>query len=63
MICTHILCVSAVIYLKNTIMSYWEEKEAANPTDPVPFSIHETDKAQVRDSIVEAVIHAPTPIR
>lgn len=54
---------AAVIYLKNTIMSYWEEKEAANPTDPVPFSIHETDKAQVRDSIVEAVIHAPTPIR
>lgn len=56
-------CFVGVIYLKNTITSHWEEKELSQPTDPVPFSIHESDKAQVRDSIVEAVIQAPIPIR
>ena len=54
---------AAVIYLKNTITQSWEEKPASNASDPVPFSIHESDKVQIRDNLIEAVIGAPPPIR
>ena len=54
---------AAVIYLKNTITQSWEEKQPSNPTDPVPFSIHESDKVQIRENLVEAVVAAPPPIR
>lgn len=54
---------AAVIYLKNTITQSWEEKQPSNPSDPVPFNIHETDKVQIRENLVEAVVNAPPPIR
>ena len=54
---------TGVIYLKNMITQFWEEREAAHPTDPVPFSIHEQDKQAIRDNLVEAVIGAPDPVR
>ena len=54
---------AGVIYLKNMISQFWAEKEADNPADAVPFSIHEQDKKPIRDSIIEAIIHAPDPVR
>ena len=34
-----------------------------NPSDPVPFNIHEQDRLAIRNNVVEAIIHAPDPIR
>jgi len=48
-----------VIYLKNLISSNWAEKEDG----PTEFSIHEQDRAMIRDAIVDAVVHAPELIR
>ena len=54
---------TGVIYLKNMVCQFWEEKEVAQVTDPAPFCIHETDKVFIREHIVEAVISAPEPVR
>ena len=69
-VCIHSIVMSAyllpgagVIYLKNMVCQFWEEKEVAQVTDPVPFCIHETDKLFIREHIVEAVIGAPEPVR
>lgn len=53
---------AGVIYLKNTIMQSWQDQEV-EPGQPLVFSIHEQDRAMVRDSIVEAIVMAPEPIR
>lgn len=53
---------AGVIYLKNTIMQNWQDQEV-DPNQPLVFSIHEQDRAMVRDSIVDAVVLAPEPIR
>ena len=45
------------------VTQFWSEKEVENPADPVPFSIHEQDRKPIRDNIVEAIIHAPDPVR
>lgn len=50
-----------VIYLKNLITSNWVERETENA--PLQFSIHEQDRAMIRDAIVDAVVHAPDLIR
>lgn len=52
-----------VIYLKNMVTQFWQDREADKPGDPVPFSIHEHDRAAVRENIIEAIIHAPEPVR
>ena len=52
-----------MIYLKNLVTQFWSEKEVENPADPVPFSIHEQDRKPIRENIVEAIIHAPDPVR
>lgn len=52
---------SGVIYLKNFITSNWADREAENAA--VPFSIHEQDRAMIRDAIVDATVHAPELIR
>ena len=57
------LTCTGVIYLKNMVCQFWEEKEVAQVTDAVPFCIHETDKVFIREHIVEAVISAPEPVR
>ncbi|KAK3603195.1 hypothetical protein CHS0354_036118, partial [Potamilus streckersoni] len=54
---------AGAIYLKNTVTQFWHEREAENPADPVPFSIHEQDRMAIRNNIVEAIIHAPDPVR
>lgn len=54
------LC-TGVIYLKNLITSNWADREGDN--GPVEFSIHEQDRAMIREAIVDAVVHAPELIR
>ncbi|CAB0029281.1 unnamed protein product [Trichogramma brassicae] len=53
---------AGVIYLKNLIVSNWADREAESNTSP-QFSIHEQDRAMIRDSIVDATVHAPELIR
>jgi importin-7 len=53
---------AGAIYLKNLITTNWQESET-EPGQPVPFSIHEQDRAMIRDNIVEAIVHAPDIIR
>lgn len=53
---------AGVVYLKNLVTSGWQDKEA-DDDDPTPFSIHEQDRAMIRDSIVDAVVQAPDIIR
>lgn len=54
---------SGVIYLKNMCSQFWQDREAENPGDPVPFNIHEQDRLAIRNNIIEAVIQAPDPVR
>lgn len=54
---------AGVIYLKNMVTQFWQDREAEKPGDPVPFSIHEHDRAAVREHLIEAIIHAPEPVR
>lgn len=54
---------AGAIYLKNVLTQSWQEKEVENPGDPVPFSVHEQDRQQIRDNVIEAIIHAAGPIR
>lgn len=53
---------AGVVYLKNLITSGWQEKEAEDG-EPIPFSIHEQDRAMIRDMIVDAIVQAPDIIR
>ncbi|OXU20007.1 hypothetical protein TSAR_005120 [Trichomalopsis sarcophagae] len=52
---------AGAIYLKNFVVTNWADKEAENGV--VPFSIHEQDRAMIRDAIVDATVHAPELIR
>lgn len=52
---------AGVIYLKNLITTNWMDRDAENGS--VEFSIHEQDRAMIRDAIVDAVVHAPELIR
>lgn len=54
---------SAAIYLKNFITKSWLERDIDGNVPQIEFSIHEQDRAMVRECIVEAIIHAPEPIR
>ncbi|KAF7491892.1 Importin-7 [Sarcoptes scabiei] len=52
---------AAVVYLKNEIYYYWEEKEMKK-NEP-QYSIHEQDRNLIRNSIVDALILSPDSIR
>ena len=52
-----------VIYLKNMLTQFWNEKDPEHVTDVIPFNIHEQDRQPIRDNIIEAIIHAPEPVR
>lgn len=57
---------AGVIYLKNMISSYWDEKPAEikhKDSTGLVFTIHEQDRHIIRDSIVEAIVHSPEVIR
>ncbi|XP_059055104.1 importin-7 [Achroia grisella] len=49
---------AGVVYLKNLITSGWQEKDA-DDDEPAPFTVHEQDRAMIRDIIVDAIIQAP----
>lgn len=53
---------AGVIYLKNLITSNWQDREV-EVGQPIVFSIHEQDRAMIRDSIVEAIVLAPEMVR
>ncbi|XP_045465095.1 importin-7 [Harmonia axyridis] len=53
---------AGAIYLKNLINNSWQDKEA-EAGQPLPFCIHEQDRALIRDSIVDAVVLAPDLVR
>jgi len=54
---------AAVIYLKNMVSGSWVDREPEMPGAPVPFAVHEQDRALIRDNIVDAVVLAPDIIR
>ncbi|XP_021185790.2 importin-7 isoform X1 [Helicoverpa armigera] len=53
---------AGAVYLKNLISSGWQEKEPEEG-EPIPFSVHDQDRAMTRDMIVDAIIQAPDIIR
>lgn len=57
-----ILCVAA-IYLKNMVSQYWQDREPSLGEVIFPFNIHENDRQQIRDHIVEGIIRCPESIR
>ena len=54
---------AAVIYLKNLVSGSWQDREADTPGAPVPFAVHEQDRAVIRDNIVDAVVRSPDIIK
>lgn len=54
---------AGAIYLKNLITNSWQDHELEPGQVNLVFSIHEQDRAMVRDTIVEAIVHAPDIIR
>lgn len=54
---------AGVICLKNLVTQHWAEKEPVEAGQPLPFSVHEQDRAMIRDAIVDAVVHSPDLIR
>ncbi|XP_046878571.1 importin-8 isoform X2 [Hypomesus transpacificus] len=53
----------AAIYLKNMVSQYWQDREPSIGEVVFPFNIHENDRQQIRDNIVEGIIQCPESIR
>lgn len=54
---------AGVIYLKNLIVQSWTLDQEVESGKPIAYTIHEQDRAMIRDSIVEAIVHSPEIIR
>ncbi|XP_055011384.1 importin-8 isoform X2 [Boleophthalmus pectinirostris] len=54
---------AAAIYLKNMVSQYWQDREPAVGEVVFPFNIHENDRQQIRDNIIEGIIRCPESIR
>ncbi|XP_076861365.1 importin-8 isoform X3 [Brachyhypopomus gauderio] len=54
---------AAAIYLKNMVGQYWQDREPSLGEVVFPFNIHENDRGQIRDNVVEAIIQCPESIR
>ncbi|XP_064603784.1 importin-7-like [Liolophura sinensis] len=54
---------AGVIYLKNMVTQFWQDREAETPGEAVPFNVHEHDRHTIRQNIVEAIIQSPEVIR
>uniref|UniRef100_A0A8D3D1C1 Importin N-terminal domain-containing protein n=1 Tax=Scophthalmus maximus TaxID=52904 RepID=A0A8D3D1C1_SCOMX len=54
---------AAAIYLKNMVSQYWQDREPSLGEVIFPFNIHENDRQQIRDNIVEGIIRCPESIR
>ena len=39
---------AAVIYLKNMVSGSWVDREPDTPGQPIPFAVHEQDRALIR---------------
>lgn len=55
-------CVAA-IYLKNMVSQYWQDREPSLGEVIFPFNIHENDRQQIREHIVEGIIRCSESIR
>lgn len=53
----------AAIYLKNMVTQYWPDREPPPGEVVFPFNIHENDRQQIRDNIVEGIIRSPDLVR
>uniref|UniRef100_A0A9J8C0H9 Importin 8 n=1 Tax=Cyprinus carpio carpio TaxID=630221 RepID=A0A9J8C0H9_CYPCA len=51
------------IYLKNMVSQYWQDREPSLGEVVFPFNIHENDRGQIRENMVEAIIRCPESIR
>lgn len=54
---------AAAIYLKNMVTQYWQDREPALGEVIFPFNIHENDRQQIREHIIEGIIRCPESIR
>ncbi|KAJ8006453.1 hypothetical protein DPEC_G00107420 [Dallia pectoralis] len=54
---------AAAIYLKNMVSQYWQDREPSVGEVVFPFNIHENDRTQIRNNIVEGIIQCPESIR
>ncbi|XP_061663321.1 importin-8 isoform X2 [Syngnathoides biaculeatus] len=54
---------AAAIYLKNMIDQYWQDREPSLGKAVFLFNIHENDRQQIRNHIVEGVLRCPETIR
>ncbi|XP_014261678.1 importin-7 isoform X2 [Cimex lectularius] len=55
---------AGVIYLKSLITQHWSDKGAiGDANNPMNFIFHEQDRSMIRDSIVDAIVHAPELIQ
>ncbi len=54
---------AGAIYLKNMVNQFWMERSVDKPNELMPYSLQESDRATIRDNLIEAVIHSPDPIR
>lgn len=50
------------IYLKNLIIQNWQDREIEAGA-PIIYSIHEQDRAIIRENIVEAIVLTPQVVR
>ncbi|KAG8438463.1 hypothetical protein GDO86_004870 [Hymenochirus boettgeri] len=54
---------AAAIYLKNMVSQYWPDREPQAGEVVFPFNIHENDRHQIRENIVEGIIRSPDLVR
>ncbi|XP_037316271.2 importin-8 isoform X3 [Pungitius pungitius] len=54
---------AAAIYLKNMVSQYWQDREPCLGEVVFPFNVHENDRQQIREHIVESIIRSPESIR
>ena len=54
---------AAAVFLKNMVTKSWRQRDSFPADEPVPFVIHENDKATIRDIMVSAMASSDIPIQ